>query len=269
MKFFENEKLAFLYSIESLLTYGQYVENPKWQGTETQDNPEANEMWEFLNLSFRTKMTNEKNDLIHLLSDLSNDSLEWAEEHFQERVSGIPYNPPPSYVKWQNGTSGDYLLEEGSHPVFSHTYPERFWVDKVYPDGVRYKNGNLDTLVRILQDNPSTRQAFLPMFLPEDLTASLEGERVPCSLGWHFILRNGFFHVFYSLRSCDSIRHFLNDLYLTVRLSQWVKEKAFGGKSVKLGFLSFNVISFHCFRNDLYTLKKLNEKTKKSCAEFL
>src|SRR6185503_8054946 len=27
-------------------------------------------------------------------------NLPWAEEHFTERVSGLPLNPPPSHVRW-------------------------------------------------------------------------------------------------------------------------------------------------------------------------
>lgn len=33
------------------------------------------------------------------LQEQINPNLPWAEEHFLERVSGVPWNPPPSHVR--------------------------------------------------------------------------------------------------------------------------------------------------------------------------
>lgn len=265
MKIYENVRLAFCDSLVNLSRLGQIVENPIWQGVDTKSNPSANEMFELLNLSFQAKMPDSKKELTKLLQFPGNippvDG--WAEEHFQERVSGIPYNPPPSFIRWQNGTSGDYMM--GQDKLFSHTYPERFWIDKIQPSGIRFKNGNLNSIVKILRANPNSRQAFLPMVLPEDLTASEQNERIPCSLGWHFIQRKGYLHLFYSLRSCDALRHFVNDLYMAVRLAQWVRDRAFtggeGGMKVELGLITFVAVSFHCFKNDQFALNNLITKS--------
>jgi hypothetical protein len=67
---------------------------------------------------------------------------------------------------------------------------------------------------------PFTRQAFLPIWYPED-TGSVHGERVPCTIGYHFIRRGDWVHVVYYIRSCDFFRHFRDDII-------FVLEKCFG-----------------------------------------
>lgn len=254
---FENIREAYLYSLRKLYGRGQYVDNFRWQGIETASSEQTNQMKEIVFLSFKSKMPQTEEEAHELLDFDKLPMGTWAEEHFQERISGIPYNPPPSHVRWHNGTSGDFKSEAETE-VFSHTYPERFWFNKLVPKGLRFDNGNLDSIVDIFKADPNTRQAFMPMFLPEDLIASAVGERVPCSLGWNFIQRNGYMHLAYALRSCDAIRHFANDLYMAIRLAQWVNEKAFDNQ-LKMGFFQMNVTSFHCFRNDDYRLSQLTK----------
>ena len=57
-------------------------------------------------------------------------NLSWAEDHFQERVSGLPLNPPPSEAWWpfnQEQNKQHKMQKDGTVAQFSHTYPERFW----------------------------------------------------------------------------------------------------------------------------------------------
>ena len=252
---FENIRLAYLYSLNKLYNRGQYVDNYRWQGIKTADSEQTNQMKEIVFLNFKAKMP-QTEVAAHGLLDFPRLKMgDWAEEHFQERISGIPHNPPPSHIRWHNGTSGDYKSEAETE-VFSHTYPERFWYNKLVPNGLRFANGNLASIIDIFKADPNTRQAFMPMFLPEDLVASAVGERVPCSLGWNFIQRNGNLHMAYALRSCDAIRHFANDLYMAIRLAQWVNEEAFDGE-LNMGFFQMNVTSFHCFKNDDHKLSQM------------
>lgn len=147
-------------------------------------------------------------------------NLPWAEDHFQERVSGHPYNPPLSSSYWPFAQRGNAVHTDENHQ-FSHTYPERMWppTEKI---GIRYHYGNLDNLVDILKNRQSTRQAYLPIWFPEDISAALDGERVPCTLGYHFLIRMGTLKVTYYIRSCDFYRHFRDDVYMAGRLAQWV-----------------------------------------------
>lgn len=163
--------------------------------------------------------------------DLNHD---WAEEHFGERVGGVPVNPPPSHVRWPWGKyNGNH--QSGENQQFSHTYPERFWprhaglgnmpVPPVFSGnahkGIRFEYGDLQDVVDLLQRSPMTRQAYLPVWFPED-TGAVHRQRVPCTLGYHFMIRGGELSCRYYMRSCDLVRHFTDDVYLASRLMQWV-----------------------------------------------
>lgn len=159
------------------------------------------------------------------LQDEVKPNLPWAEEHFGERVSGIPYNPPPSHVRWPFAQAGN--SQHLSDQKFSHTYPERFWPKFAGGDGfqanfgIRYVYGDLEDLIQLLKRNPHTRQAYLPVWFPED-TGAINGQRVPCTLGYHFLVRNGGLKIVYYIRSCDFFRHFNDDVYMAARLAQHV-----------------------------------------------
>jgi len=120
--------------------------------------------------------------------------------------------------------------------------------------GIRYQIADLDTLVRVIAKDPGTRQAYLPMFFPEDLSAAENGDRVPCSLGWQFIIRDGKMDCFYPIRSCDIFRHLRNDLYLANRLVIWLI--GVSGVDAVPGKLVFHATSLHCFEGDIQLYKK-------------
>lgn len=194
------------------------------------------------------------------LAALLNANLPWAEDHFQERVSGEPLNPPPSNEWWPYAQSGN-AEHKGEDQKFSHTYPERFWprfaegmFDRSHQGaeffsrrGIRFDYGDLNDLVRVLKKNPRSRQAYLPVWFPEDLTASVLGERVPCTLGYHFLLHpDGKLHATYFMRSCDIVRFFRDDVYMAGRLLQWVADRI----KVQPGTLRMHISSLHAFVGD-------------------
>jgi Thymidylate synthase len=191
-------------------------------------------------------------------------NLPWAETHFRERVSGEPLNPPPSHVDWPYAQAGnDEHLTDGK---FSHTYPERMWPRRapgradIYAEenedrrGIRYTYGDLQDLVYLLINHPHTRQAYLPIWFPEDLTAANFHRRVPCTLGYHFLMRKGKLHMTYFIRSCDFVRYLRDDVYMACRLCQWVLA-ACGWGEKKPGNLTMHIVSLHCFEGDLAHLK--------------
>lgn len=217
-------------------------------------------------------------------------NLPWAEDHFLERIGGRPLNPPPSQAWWPFAQAGhkDHL-KEGK---FSHTYPERFWPKHAGHDacncpyeaemrdtkdegyysgywgcayrarqGIRFEYGDFTDVVARLAKNPLTRQAFLPIWFPED-TGAPEGERVPCTLGYLFMIRNGKLHVTYYIRSCDFMRHWRDDVYMAVRLAQEVRDRLSIG--VELGELTMHIGSFHVFEGDRAMVRHLNKEADKS-----
>lgn len=134
-------------------------------------------------------------------------------------------------------------------------------------EGIRYRYGDLNDVVSLLAKEPYTRQAYLPVFFPED-TGAHHGERVPCTLGYHFLLREGKLHINYFIRSCDYLRHFRDDVYLAGRLCQWIvhqlivkeawtgaTEQALWG-NVTPGTLTMFISSLHVFEGDLPKMRR-------------
>lgn len=211
---------------------------------------------------------------VNQAQDLIEPNLPWVEEHFQERVGGLPLNPPPSHERWPFARTGnaEHLTEAGK---FSHTYPERVWprfanVEGCTPEGrqifvphvgLRFEYGDLNDLIKVLVKDPLSRQAYLPIWFPEDLAATAHhNARVPCTLGYHFLQRRGELDVTYYLRSCDFVRYFKDDVYMAVRLGHWVRDQLNGlgvGKGrLDMGKIIVHITSLHCFEGDVPFLRK-------------
>lgn len=225
----------------------------------------------------------------------------WADRHFElDRVSGYPRNPGLTWQEWPYALKADGFRDlEGGQ--FNHSYAERYWPKyagltvendgvpspfqekmanltnnrdqggydgKRYPiEGIRYRYGDLNDVVNLLFKNPGTRGAYLPVTFPED-TGIVHGGRTPCTIGYLFRMREGRLHVFYDIRSCDFVRHFQDDVYLTVRLVLWMLEQLRAKeqqraavddrnpvwRDVKPGRFVMHIGSLHIFRNDWRTV---------------
>lgn len=196
-------------------------------------------------------------DSIEDLQEEVHPNLPWAEEHFVERVSGMPLNPPPSHIRWPFAQQGnDVHLSEHQ---FSHTYPERIWPkfageDSFYSKfGIRYPYGDLNDVIDLLRKSPHTRQAYLPIWFPED-TGAVSGQRVPCTLGYHFLVRDGKLKIVYYIRSCDFFRHFNDDVYMAARLAQFVAGQL---QDVVAGKFVMHISSMHVFEPERERLVNL------------
>ena len=184
-------------------------------------------------------------------------TLPWAEDHFLERVSGVPANPGVEWRNWPFHKSADTFRNPDG--LFTHTYMERYWAPPL--EGIRYSYGGLGHVIDLLRTQPFTRQAFLPVWFPED-TGVVHGGRVPCTLGYHFIRRGDHLSVVYYIRSCDYIRHFRDDVYMTIRLCLWMLDvlRSFESwKDVKPGSLVMHITSLHMFVNDYNLFVKGND----------
>jgi Thymidylate synthase len=198
--------------------------------------------------------------------------LPWAEGHFQERVGGVPENPGYWHARWPYHAEGaDLHLKQVKdwqcRPVegYDHNYMERMWAGGIsYSDGeyarnfggYRFEVGDLGDVVEQLRRDPTTRQAYLPIWFPEDTGATAK-QRVPCSLGYHFIIRDHQLHMSYYLRSCEIYRHFTNDVYMAVRLGQWVRDQVEAGLTYTMGQLSLHIVSLHAFVGDVPKIHKM------------
>lgn len=183
--------------------------------------------------------------------------LPWAKRHFAERICGEPLNPPPSFAEWPHHAGAtEKHLRDGK---FDHTYPERMWPrgagwdsnEGVIPHhGIRFRYGDLGDVEGQLIKDPWTRQAYLPIWFPED-TGAVSGQRVPCTLGYHFIRNGPALDCNYFLRSCDVTRHLHNDLYFTARLMlHMVDVMKAAGHPITTGTMTVFISNLHLFKGD-------------------
>lgn len=128
-------------------------------------------------------------------------------------------------------------LREGSWP--SYTYAERLRL-----------SGGLDTVCDILREEPYSRRAYLPIFLPEDALRATSPTRVPCSLGFHFLIRSDGqvdrLHVTYDMRACDFSTFWLTDVLLATEMGREVALRL----QVETGLLVHQITSLHLFEAD-------------------
>lgn len=243
MKFYKSKTPENVYK-QILKEFNQICENIKrecWQGLSIND-----EMLEVQNYYYLHEMPQDVDEAQVLYTP----DLPWAHDHLLERLSGEPLNPPPSHKNWNSKT--EQFLSAADPNKFSHTYPERYCYAKICPNGSRYKNATLWDLIEKIKKDPTTRQAYLPMFMSEDISASLLNERVPCTLGYYFSVSGDKLSISYIIRSCDVIRHLHNDLYLTWGLARYVANEV----GLNLGDFNFICFNLHCFANDKYTLDR-------------
>lgn len=276
MRTYANFDAAIRETGERLRTQAHEIPSGRWQSTDLTKDP-ASRMKEVLNVDFTVAL--QWNENPEVFANDIRPNMPWAEDHLLERVGGQPLNPGEQWRNWPWALAADkHRTENGG--AFSHTYMERYWpnhanqcdggrtddyseyIAENYGDrreGIRYQYGDLNDVIDHILGDRNTRQGYLPVWFPED-TGVVHGERVPCTLGYHFIQRNGYFHSTYYIRSCDFVRHFRDDLYLSVRLQLWVleqlrlREGAKGGDPfwpfVKMGSFNFHCVSMHCFIND-------------------
>lgn len=136
-------------------------------------------------------------------------------------------------------------LREGN--AFSYTYTERLV-------------GAAASIVATLNGFPDTRRAYWPIFHSQDAHRAVKLTRIPCSLGYQFLIREvpglgPHLHLTYLQRSCDFEQFFLSDIYFAVRFQSRVfsqlriaHERETGEKSLlKMGAFSHFILSLHSF----------------------
>lgn len=246
---------AIQYTRRTLLEYGQEVDPGRWQGYHTEGKPDLITK-EVMNLVLDVPVGRP----LRQVAEEIEPNLPWANLEFEERVAREPRNPHHSLDHWPWWEGGSQKLAsmviDGEQ--FSHTYSERFWPGGY--EGIRYHYGNLDDVVSLLIDEPATRQATFPIFFPED-TGAVHRGRIPCTLHYHFMVRNNRLHMWYPIRSCDYVRHFRDDLYMAVRLMDWVmgecsaRDPQSRWDNLELGMLHFSAYSMHYHMGDAHHVR--------------
>jgi len=165
---------------------------------------------------------------------------EYCKQEIIDRVDRRMLNPGNSYKirmdLWQK------LMSKKNGEKFDYTYSER----------INY-SAQLDNAIAALKEDKHSRRAMIMVFQPEDTIESSGFEtRIPCSISYQFLIRNGRLMVLYYIRSNDYFKHFAVDIWLTEAIQSYICEQL---KDVypdlKLGPLNYYAGSFHAYNEDL------------------
>lgn len=169
----------------------------------------------------------------------------WADAEFGERIIA------PSISYFENGIrkyntinpGNAWRLREDIWKEYMHegkmayTYNERIW-----------QNEQLEKIIARLKEDHDSRQLWLSIWDPNTDTDKLGGiSRVPCSLGYNFQFRDGKLNMHYVMRSCDFNTHFINDVYLAIKLLEYVANEV----GMEVGSFTHTMFSLHVYKKDL------------------
>lgn len=168
----------------------------------------------------------------------------WADAEFQERVTDpwVRCSDGKGYPEFINpGKAWELRKEVWSEYMhngkLAYTYNELLW-----------NNDQLTKIINRLKEDPDSRQLWISLWNPEKDPDFLGGiSRVPCSLGYAFQVRDGKLNMHYVMRSCDFATHFRNDVYLAIKLLEWVAEKT----HYPVGSFTHTIFSLHVYNKDV------------------
>ena len=156
----------------------------------------------------------------------------WADAEFKERIMEGFSNPGEAY-KLREEVWNEFL-HDGK---FAYTY-----------NGRLRHNNQLEKVISRLKEDPDSRQLWISLWNPAIDPDRLGGvSRVPCSLGYNFQVRNSRLNMHYVMRSCDFATHFRNDVYLAIKLLEYVAQQV----NYEVGDFTHTIFSLHVYQKDV------------------
>lgn len=173
--------------------------------------------------------------------------MAYIDAEHADRTGGRAMNPGNAWK--ERPDLWTQFLHDGK---FAYTYSERF-------------TPQLKHLVHELHANPESRQGILTMhtnICPVIGTTSegvhIVGQsadmlnrggsgRIPCSMYWQIMIREGAVDLVYTMRSCDFLTHFPVDIALALKLQAWFGEQL--GRPV--GMFTYFTGSLHAYAKDM------------------
>lgn len=159
-------------------------------------------------------------------------SPDWLMLEAAERLNLALENKNPGTAWELNRDLWEEFIRDG---VFSYSYAERWHQQIPY-------------VINLLKINPHTRQALMTMYSTEKDLMNWNGrDRVPCSVSYHFLVRENKLNLIYYQRSCDFITFLLPDVYFSCSLLFHISEKT----GIPQGDFIHFISSLHAFHKDL------------------
>ena len=198
---------------------------PKTMQDKVIENNEAYETMELQNYSY--SLLNAKSNAITRVVQ------PWADAEFEERINPAGNINPGEAWKLREDVWTEYLHD----CKMAYTYNERIMF-----------NNQLNKIIKRLKEDRDSRQLWLSIWNPAIDPDKLGGiSRVPCSLGYNFQFRDGKLNMHYVMRSCDFNTHFINDVYLAIKLLEYVAKEC----GMEVGSFTHTMFSLHVYRKDI------------------
>lgn len=212
--------------MRDLLEVGEWI-----HGYSVQDQiVEGDKAFDFMELSPYAYMLSETNDLDSFTKRLELNGA-WIQAEFEERVLG-GFNPGEAWKL--RGKVWKPFIQRGG--TFAYTYSQR----------LHWQN-QLSRIVEELAFRPTTRQAVITIYQSMPDACRLGGaRRIPCSMFYQFMTRNGALSLHYVMRSCDFFTHFPYDQILAIKLQRYVAALL----DLEVGIFTHFITSLHAFRKD-------------------
>lgn len=165
--------------------------------------------------------------LVHM-----NMNVEWTHKELAERLDFTLANKNPG-TAWE--LNEDFWKPYLRNGCFSYSYPERWQAQLPY-------------VIRELKARPNSRQAVISFYeSTKDMMNWGGSDRVPCSLTYHFIIRDNKLHLIYGQRSCDFTLFYASDVYITIGLLKYVAKEL----GIEPGRFYHNIGSLHTFKKNV------------------
>lgn len=165
----------------------------------------------------------------------------WADAEFKERITD-PFNKERTRANFINPGEA-WLLRKDVWQEYIHdgklayTYNELIW-----------NNDQFTKIVNRLKADSDSRQLWINLWDVNNHPNLLGGvSRVPCSLGYGFQVREGKLNMTYVMRSCDFSTHFRNDVYLAIKLLEYVASLT----GYEVGNFTHFIFSLHVYKKDI------------------
>jgi thymidylate synthase len=178
---------------------------------------------------------------------MPNVTLEWCKAEHKERVALSRINPGEAY-KIREQVWDEFLVERMDYDTDEDPIAKREF-DYTYNERISYQLGSICSELRV---RPDTRQAIVNVHNNMLDLESLGGrKRIPCSVFYQFMIRDGKLDVIYIMRSSDFATHFQNDIWQADELRRFVARQV----GVPIGTFIMMISSLHIFKKGWDLLK--------------
>lgn len=202
--------------------------------------------YSFKIIDWQLSLTHLKKVMKHFFPDCYDDAMVYVLQEFRDRC-GRALNPGNSY-KIRNGLWSEFL-HDGK---FSYTYSERMFLqlhDTI--EELRIRPGSRQGIITIHSNicpGPYNTQTGVNEVLSSaDLRNRGGNARIPCSMYYQVMIREGKLDLIYTMRSCDLLVHFPIDIAIALCLQDYIADKL----GILMGTFTYFTGSLHAYKKNL------------------